>query len=72
MLGLGDADGDVSIHAPREGSDDSVYRHRLDYLAFQSTLPVRGATKCYPIAPMPPCVSIHAPREGSDFATMAQ
>ena len=33
----------ISIHAPREGSDFSMFsRYRIQ--AFQSTLPVRGAT----------------------------
>ena len=34
----------ISIHAPREGSDDSLaYEYKLTD-AFLSTLPVRGAT----------------------------
>ena len=59
------ANGDISIHAPREGSDLILFgRHVLG--RFQSTLPVRGATYC-PAGPI--CfftISIHAPREGSD------
>ena len=34
----------VSIHAPREGSDSSLYFKRHFAFLFQSTLPVRGAT----------------------------
>ena len=33
---------------------------------FQSTLPVRGATRTGEILDMIACISIHAPREGSD------
>ena len=35
----------ISIHAPREGSDRDVHTNRLKRIPFQSTLPVRGATK---------------------------
>ena len=35
---------EISIHAPREGSDFSALRLTWENLAFQSTLPVRGAT----------------------------
>ena len=35
---------DISIHAPREGSDAQLLIDVLQLLAFQSTLPVRGAT----------------------------
>ena len=35
---------DISIHAPREGSD-VLFRHAFyHHMVFQSTLPVRGAT----------------------------
>ena len=34
--------------------------------AFQSTLPVRGATRCVVQEFIPGGISIHAPREGSD------
>ena len=34
----------ISIHAPREGSDDNGYPQVAVALQFQSTLPVRGAT----------------------------
>ena len=37
---------DISIHAPRAGSDDFVKCCHFNFLQFQSTLPVRGATSC--------------------------
>ena len=57
---------DVSIHAPREGSD--ALRRQIDALGakFQSTLPVKGATSSAHARPSRTRVSIHAPREGSD------
>ena len=42
----------ISIHAPREGSDTSKLTDKAMYLAFQSTLPVRGATYILPRATM--------------------
>ena len=56
----------ISIHAPREGCDESTVILELSS-GFQSTHPVRGATH--------PCdgvvrawlISIHAPREGCDW-----
>ncbi len=56
----------VSIHAPREGSD--VFPHWLtaSVSRFQSTLPVRGATRLKVVDRVGLGVSIHAPREGSD------
>ena len=35
----------ISIHAPRAGSDICVYSITCNPRGFQSTLPVRGATK---------------------------
>ena len=37
---------DISIHAPREGSDENLIESVRQECKFQSTLPVRGAT-CY-------------------------
>ena len=55
----------VSIHAPNEGSDtawlDSARRNM-----FQSTLPMKGATKSQFAEAVKQKVSIHAPNEGSD------
>ena len=36
----------ISIHAPREGSDEEELRQYLIDALFQSTLPARGATLC--------------------------
>ena len=58
--------GEISIHAPRVGSD-SITRTRPRRLErFQSTLPVWGATifKCHDCGRS--TISIHAPRVGSD------
>ena len=56
----------ISIHAPRAGSDSNLIRQRGIGRVFQSTLPVRGATR--PIFTVRMCIriSIHAPRAGSD------
>ena len=35
---------EISIHAPRTGSDKYNERHAIDFTEFQSTLPARGAT----------------------------
>ena len=57
---------DISIHAPRTGSDSRRMIFRRSSCVFQSTLPARGATwdvtERLPITP----ISIHAPRTGSD------
>ena len=61
---------EISIHAPRVGSDASVWW--LDCLVnaeFQSTLPAWGATHGGAGNPVQPhAISIHAPRVGSDPA----
>jgi len=63
--------GGVSIHAPREGSDPRNVTCSSIPLAFQSTLPARGATmRCCPKI-RKNRVSIHAPREGSDVIHLA-
>ena len=56
----------ISIHAPREGSDQNRREHEGGAGAFQSTLPVRGATHRLGELLILPAISIHAPREGSD------
>ena len=38
----------ISIHAPREGSDSAIPAGAESASLFQSTLPVRGATKRHP------------------------
>ena len=35
----------ISIHAPREGSDNAEVLEQVQRTEFQSTLPVRGATR---------------------------
>ena len=37
----------ISIHAPREGSDDAPIAGLRLYIQFLSTLPARGATRCF-------------------------
>ena len=61
---------DISIHAPRTGSDDSgtIYPHCR--VPFQSTLPARGATCNLRATCVQLKISIHAPRTGSDFLTL--
>ena len=61
----------ISIHAPRVGSDaNEGERTRIDEL-FQSTLPVWGATPPGASGSSPRRISIHAPRVGSDAAGRA-
>ena len=72
--GGSDQDGDVlssldfliSIHAPRGGSDCTAMIPRAAAVAFQSTLPVGGATAFLPSGLPVTRISIHAPRGGSD------
>ena len=57
---------EISIHAPREGSDVQVRVQVFQVATFQSTLPARGATDRV-LRDRPRLgISIHAPREGSD------
>ncbi len=60
----------VSIHAPRERSDAFIVPVG-DATLFQSTLPVRGATRSSQHPRRHQNVSIHAPRERSDTHTSA-
>ena len=56
----------ISIHAPHAGSDVNNNLSSKDGYKFQSTLPMRGATK-RPGHPRPHIgISIHAPHAGSD------
>ena len=59
---------DISIHAPRTGSDEQLGLKQIDYELFQSTLPARGATFSRFVCTPQPSISIHAPRTGSDRA----
>ena len=58
---------DISIHAPREGSDATQKRRKAYEAEFQSTLPARGATQSRVDPGQDHMISIHAPREGSDL-----
>ena len=57
----------ISIHAPRAGSDYGVAVADVYADIFQSTLPVRGATRVLLRAGAYGDISIHAPRAGSDL-----
>ena len=56
----------ISIHAPRAGSDVLDASIVGTAPIFQSTLPVRGATKYICFYDDAKIISIHAPRAGSD------
>ena len=60
----------ISIHAPRVGSDEGKHYTAYDATQFQSTLPVWGATTNFLAAITPIVISIHAPRVGSDHFEM--
>ena len=57
---------DISIHAPRGGSDGGATASEQSAKAFQSTLPVGGATCTQSYLYTWGGISIHAPRGGSD------
>ena len=57
----------ISIHAPRVGSDSPTPTWLAGLSAFQSTLPVWGATVHDVTLWHPLQISIHAPRVGSDM-----
>ena len=57
----------ISIHAPRAGSDDVSDQRWTDIYKFQSTPPVRGATRRrHAQDTKANQISIHAPRAGGD------
>ena len=56
----------ISIHAPREGSDSRGPSLTSPLEVFLSTLPARGATISNAVDRAHRNISIHAPREGSD------
>ena len=64
----GDTLVEISIHAPRAGSDGSFSEEVLYAYGFQSTLPVRGATLRFAFTRAALRISIHAPRAGSDVS----
>ena len=57
---------DISIHAPRVGSDTVTFWLPIFPTSFQSTLPVWGATCILRSFSVSSFISIHAPRVGSD------
>ena len=61
----------ISIHAPREGSDETLQSFLKGNYEFLSTLPARGATRRHRLQGDGNFISIHAPREGSDAGTAA-
>ncbi len=63
---------EISIHAPRVGSDVGLFNMVGRASQFQSTLPVWGATIICTILYSLIIISIHAPRVGSDFTTARQ
>ena len=58
---------EISIHAPRAGSDIKDSNRHIRLMVFQSMLPVRGATTSISELPLILGISIHAPRAGSDL-----
>lgn len=61
----------ISIHAPRGGRHIGLPVTTLRAMAFQSTLPVGGATFHLPHSLFLLSISIHAPRRGSDSTAKA-
>ena len=57
---------EISIHAPRVGSDEQSGGRIASAIVFQSTLPVWGATVAAGPLVVHRTISIHAPRVGSD------
>ena len=56
----------ISIHAPHTGRDFPVSTFCLISLIFQSTRPIRGATRTPESTPPARYISIHAPHTGRD------
>ena len=63
---LHDGCDNISIHAPRGGSDSNNVVTKSNKVLFQSTLPVGGATRLTNRYSTERIISIHAPRGGSD------
>ena len=61
---------DISIHAPRAGSDFHCHSQIAAYDTFQSTLPVWGATVILRKLAVYIRISIHAPHVGSDRSSL--
>ena len=56
----------ISIHTPHAGSDNGGRWACGTAGAFQSTLPMRGATRSNTVSYLWRCISIHTPHAGSD------
>ena len=64
---------EISIHAPRTGSDIRLTKTICrPNIGFQSTLPARGATPTHDFQSCALHISIHAPRTGSDVFVLSQ
>ena len=61
----------ISTHAPRTGSDAGEIDAQGNFIAFQPTLPARGATCGRESDGRRVAISTHAPRTGSDKAIFA-
>ena len=59
--------GKISIHAPLAGRDNVTYQNSYIFIAFQSTRPLRGATRRPDDGLGVPSISIHAPLAGRDL-----
>ena len=57
----------ISIHAPHAGRDPTYHAYTMDYPEFQSTRPMRGATRGVQVGDHAGHdISIHAPHAGRD------
>ena len=57
----------ISIHAAREGGDFIAILLSVKVKGFQSTPPVKAATRIFGLYGSPTWISIHAAREGGDY-----
>ena len=64
--------GRISIHAAREGGDFAVRWRQPPTLLFQSTPPVKAATRSGYDTEQSISISIHAAREGGDEVTFVK
>ena len=55
---------------PPCGERPTIGSRRATFASFQSTPPMRGATKYWPVAMIALFISIHAPHAGSDFRAL--
>ena len=56
----------ISIHTPHAGSDNQMLKIPPNHITFQSTLPMRGATRLLVLKYADLLISIHTPHAGSD------